>query len=296
MVIQDRRVSRRQSEEYRGKVGLLRQTWFFLPSRSARQGAHGLDRLKLLRGNDSEEIAVADNFLHTRHFFDAGNIDIDKARAVARRPNNAGVNHARRPEILHISLATRHLGRNIDARNGTSHDFEARWVLQRRLRLCLNVQELIRHQFTVPELPAIVGNNNASGSLDPLGRHFQPSPGLIDQERAHLGGGIENGRPAVLQGMTAGGVAFIRRKTGIGSDQLERLEIDIELLGRDLQKRRLDALAEFGLARENRDGVVGTDADPGIEKRAAFETSRKIGRCRLLAARGRVLSDRTADR
>jgi hypothetical protein len=45
-----------------------------------------------------------------------------------------------------------------------------------------------------------------------------------------------------------------------------------------LQQRGLDALAELGLAGENRDGPIGIDANPGIEKWRLLQAAGQLGR------------------
>ena len=80
--------------------------------------------------------------------------------------------------------------------------------------------------------------------------------------------------------MAAGGVAFVGGAAGIGGDDLDRLEGNIELFGGDLQERGLDALAEFDLAGEDRDRAVGVDADPGVEIGRSCEAARRLWRRR----------------
>jgi hypothetical protein len=47
--------------------------------------------------------------------------------------------------------------------------------------------------------------------------------------------------------MAAGGEALVRRARRIGGDQVQIMRRDFQLLRRDLQDRRADALAELGL-------------------------------------------------
>jgi len=78
----------------------------------------------------------------------------------------------------------------------------------------------------------------------------------------------------VLHRLAARRVAFVRRACGIGSDERDARRLDDELLGRDLDQRRLDPLAELRLAGEHRDRAVRIDANPRIEQRIVLEASR----------------------
>ena len=103
-----------------------------------------------------------------------------------------------------------------------------------------------------------------------------------DQDFARLRRGVADRRAAVLHRMTAGRVAFIGGQCRICGDEMDRLGRDDQLLGGELNERCLDALAELGFAGEDRDLAVRIDADPGIEHRRFFETSRQLRSARRL--------------
>jgi hypothetical protein len=65
--------------------------------------------------------------------------------------------------------------------------------------------------------------------------------------------------------MAAGRIALVRCARSIGRDQPQAIDRQGEFLGGDLQQRRLDALSQFGFARENRNAAVTAEPDPGIE-------------------------------
>ena len=56
--------------------------------------------------------------------------------------------------------------------------------------------------------------------------------------------------------------------------QVVLIEGDVELVGHDLAERGARALAEVGLADEERGGVVGTDDDPRIELHGSRDRDR----------------------
>ncbi len=72
----------------------------------------------------------------------------------------------------------------------------------------------------------------------------------------------------------------------VGGDDLQRGKGNVKLLGRNLLKRRLEALAEFGLAGEYGNAAITVDPDPGIEIGRRFQTA---GRARRGSRSGRVL-------
>ena len=62
-------------------------------------------------------------------------------------------------------------------------------------------------------------------------------------------------------------------RAGVSGDETELAEIGVQLLGGDLQQRRLDALSELGFAGKDGDRTVSVDADPRIEKRRLLEAA-----------------------
>src|SRR5436190_21221361 len=81
---------------------------------------------------------------------------------------------------------------------------------------------------------------------------------------------------AVLHRVAASGVALVRRQRGVGGNEFDRLHVDAELLGRDLEDGGLDALAELRFAGEDADLAVGADLQPRVELRGAIERAGEL--------------------
>src|SRR4030095_3560636 len=66
---------------------------------------------------------------------------------------------------------------------------------------------------------------------------------------------------------------FVRRARRVRGDELDLRRRDRKLVGGNLDERRLDALAELGLAREHGDRAGPVDLDPRVEERRIPEAS-----------------------
>src|SRR3984957_13632398 len=119
-------------------------------------------------------------------------------------------------------------------------------------------------------------------------RHIETPGRLRDQKLAGLRGRVEDRGAAVLHGMAASRIALIGGTAGIGGDDRQRLEGNIEFFGGDLLKGSLEALTEFGFAGEHRDAAIGVDTNPGVEKWRFLEAADPLGRMRR-SRRGLVL-------
>ena len=197
------------------------------------------------------------------------------------------MHHAVGAEILHEGFAAGHLGRNIDAWNAPVQEFVLGGILQHRLRRRLHMQHFARHQIAIGEMPAVGRDDRAAIRRHLLGGDACALRRLRDQKPPHLRRGMHDRGAGILHGVAAGGVAFVGGARGVRRHDRQPGKIGIQLLGGDLQQRRLDALPELGLAGEHGDGAIGIDANPGIEKRRLLETARKWRRRSGLRRRSR---------
>ncbi len=78
--------------------------------------------------------------------------------------------------------------------------------------------------------------------------------------------------------MAAGGVLFVGGQAGVGGNDSQRFESNIQLLSRDLLESSLESLAKFGLAGEHRDAAVGINTNPGIQERRLLQAAGKARR------------------
>ena len=143
------------------------------------------------------------------------------------------------------------------------------------------MQHVVRDQIAIAEALSVRRDHGRIFGVEIFGRQIEPPRGFRHQQRAHLGCRMLDRSAAVLHRMAAGGVAFIGGAPCVGGDHLDGFKGNVELFGRDLLERRLEALAKFDLAGEGRDAAVGIDPDPGIEIGRRREAAR-----RLLCRRG----------
>ena len=87
---------------------------------------------------------------------------------------------------------------------------------------------------------------------------------------------MADGSRAILHGQAAGRVALVGGARRVRRHQRDALGCQPELIGGNLQQRRFHALAEFGLAGEDRHRAVCIDADPGIEHRLVVQGPRQL--------------------
>ncbi len=160
------------------------------------------------------------------------------------------------------------------------------------------MQALRRNQFAITEAAAVGSDDGRVLRFQLCGRHAGARCGFGDEELPHLSGGVHDRRAAVLHGMAAGGIAFVRGQRRVGGDKRDAVEIDVELFRGDLHERSLDALAELGFAGEDRDRPVCVDADPGVEIRRLLKAAgerrrvhcRRRGRRRCIVLRQHLVN------
>ncbi len=114
--VEDDVILRRQLLQHGRHIRLGRQSRRLGPARRRGERLHRRDGLPLPRGDYGEEIAVAQNFHHARHRLDRRAVETVQPRAIARRPDDPGVQHPRQAQILDIAGPAGHLAGDIDPR------------------------------------------------------------------------------------------------------------------------------------------------------------------------------------
>ena len=180
-MLEDGHVLRRQRSQDARHIILPRQACGLAPCRRHRERPHRLDRVEFLGGDDGEEIAVAHHFDHAGHFFHRGRIARGYLGAIARRPHDAGVDHARQPQVLHVSGTAGHLGGNIHAWHRLTHDLVSGWILQPGFRLRLHMQHVASNQIAITEMLTIRCDHSTIVGPEILRRQFEAAGGLGDQ-------------------------------------------------------------------------------------------------------------------
>ena len=97
------------------------------------------------------EAAVAHHLHHARHLRDGVDVGGLEPRAVARTAHDAGMQHAGQAHVLHIGLAARDLGGDVDARQVRGRSARAPPLAARHVGLGLDLQRQRRGEFAVAE-------------------------------------------------------------------------------------------------------------------------------------------------
>ena len=139
------------------------------------------------------------------------------------------------------------------------------------------MQHIFPDEFTIRQTFAIRCDHRTVCRPQILGRQTKPPCCFCNQQFARLRRRILDRGAAVLHGVAACRIALVRGQARVRRRHLEGFKGNVQLLSRDLLKRCLEALTEFGLAREHLNPAIGVDADPRVE----------IGRCLQAAGRGR---------
>ena len=274
-IVEDRHLLRRQATDRLAHV-FCRQLGARPVPAGRLQALQCLDGLPLLRRQHGGEPAVTHHLHDPWHLGDGVDVGGLEPRAFAGTARDAGMEHAGQPHVLHIGNAARDLGRNIDAGQVRADQTHA-LLAPRHVRFGLDMERQQRGQFAVAQAVAVRRMGRAIVQLDLLDGD-QPAPRrCLGQQDAHVGGGIEDGRAAVLHRMAARGDALVGRACGIGGYKLDAGWRHRKLVRRNLDQRRLQSLAEFRLAREHRDMSVGVDADPRIEQGEFVEVAGQGG-------------------
>ena len=155
------------------------------PLRALAQSFPRLDRLFLALGDDAEEGAVPHHGNHARDRLGGGFVGAVELRAVARRTYHPTMQHTRRAHVLHKHQAAGDLRRDVETRNGFSHDLMARRRLRGGLRGRFPIE--IGIEFGVTDFAAVRRRNDAVGDLQLIRSNAKPRRCEVDQYGACLG-------------------------------------------------------------------------------------------------------------
>ena len=214
---------------------------------------------------DRDEVAVADD-PGAGEFFGPGRVDALERRAVGRRPEDRGVEHAGQPDVAGESGLARDLGPGVGAQRRLAGDavlgvvLDGGLVLQADLDLApadeLGVRRLFGRVLRVVD-GAVLGEEGVLGDAEARG-------GQLEEDAAGFGRRLPQGRPEVLGAARAEGARVVGAEVRVAHDHVHRVERDVELLGQHHGQRGDDALAHLDLAGEAGDAAVGTDLEIGV--------------------------------
>jgi hypothetical protein len=214
------------------------------------------------------------------------------------RPDHAAVQHARQPHILQIDVRSEDFARQIDARDGFTHDA----VCVRVFYLCgfrdRAVQLLTVEQLAVRYAPVLAAHADRTvGRDEPVGTDAEVRRGEIEQREPPFRSGLAHGDRTDAERCAAGRIALVRRRARIGILHTDARERRVEFVGNDLCDRRRDARAQFDFAEVDGDDAGAIDRKPAVDVgrqagsadgiRFGDRRPGRLGRRRLRERRGR---------
>ena len=186
--------------------------------------------------------------------------------------------------MLQVNVFAAHFVRNVVSRGALADQLVIRDRFQRRRSGECEAERLIADQFAVCD-----GTRAARRIFHPDGtaRYRQALDGRVEffrrkleQRLARLGGCRANCGASTSDGRTRVCATLIRRDVRIETDRADLAHVQVELFGRDLQKRRRRALPELDVADVDGRRVVGVDGEPCINLFWIGRTSRQAARDR----------------
>ena len=249
------------------------------------------------RRDDAEEVAEADD-LRALDVLDRALVDRDDLRrravavgALAARPHDAAVEHARDADVVDVGRLAGDLVRDVDPRRARADDLvladrlrarRARDGLGRRRRVAggreardLDVEQLVADQRAVGDglaaarddalldREARLRRRRGSSRRGRAARSSRPRPRHGSACRPSARPGCRRSRPGSASRSCRG------RSASSG-------EAHVELLGRDHQQRGRRALAHLDLADLQAGRVVGVDREPRVDRDLVERAARRV--------------------
>ena len=267
--VDNSRVARRLFAQVVVEIVLRRQTWARGPYDF--QLGRRLDRLPLLLAHHADEVLADDHFHQSRHAADRSLVDARDRCADRRRADDAAVQHSWNADVVdELERACRHL-RHVDARHRRPHHLPVGDRLARGVRVHGDVEPFAANELAVADAFAGIAfdADNTVARRKPIDRDAEPLGREAQQRFTSCRGGlrqvslVEVGRRRLAPGR--GSLVGTDRRVAL--NELHPRDRHRQLLGDELNLRRVHALAELALAGIRGDAAVGADGEPRIELR-----------------------------
>ncbi len=259
-----------------------------------------LDRVLLVRCDDADEVALADDAraldLLDRALVDLQRLVDDAVRPLAPRPHDAAVQHPRQAELMHVRVRPGDLRRRVLPLHALADQLVLGDRLQRRPAGVRRLEGLAAEQLAVGDLLRRVGGDRDDPRLDlqlrdgnAESRRREP-----EQDGSCLGRGLAHLRPAARDRVASRREALVRRDVGVPRRGLDLVDREVELFRRDLKKTGRRA-GDVDLAEGDRGGVVRVDGNPAVDQGRVWRTGGDGGVRALRRAGERRAEEAEAD-
>ena len=174
-----------------------------------------------------------------------------------------------------------HLERKIDSGHGLPNVAVKTRVFGGNGACGFALERATEHQIPVGERLSCGGRNDTVLHLQRVNRERPFFSRQGQQNMTHLGAGVLNGCGAIGHGKGTGRHPLIGHQARIARGDANPRDVHIQLLGTHLANRGEHALAQFHLAHQQRDGLIGVDSEPcaqcAIRLQVPWQTHRLVG-------------------
>ncbi len=264
---------------WRGRIGTQRRLYVLqVGQRRHRlpgdfQLRRGLDRIFLAFGDDTDEVADADNRdepgdVAHRSLIDrdqAGADEIAGVDAGIGRTDNAAVQHARYAQVVNVDQLAGCLRRQIDARDGLPDDGVGAGGLDRNVVGEFKPDGFARYQFAIADAAIVPSADQAVFDGELFNRNLQPLRGARGQKLSRLRCRLAQRYGGDLDRLAGNRRALIGHQRRIAQHDDDSRKGHVEFLGDDLAECGADAGAEIDMPVIGGDRSVGGDPDEGFE-------------------------------
>ena len=178
-------------------------------------------------------------------------------------------------DIVQIAGSAEHLVGQIYARRRLACDPSGARVLHRHVIRRVTVEQLLVGFCPIGADLAFRSDEGPVDDVDRLAGDAGPLRHDGQHDRPRRGTCITQCAAAVRHRPAAGGDTFVRTHIGRGRLHLDPRERHVEFIRGDLGQRGEDALADFDLARADRDPAISMELDPLRQASVAVQTTRQ---------------------
>ena len=230
--------------------------------------AHGPDSTPLGLCHHCQEVSLAHGTQEALHLACFAVVERHQRRTQVIGADDAGVQHARQTEVVHIREFATHFGGNVHTRDRLAHHLVFARLLRDDFLVHLQGERLHGDKLGIGQFLRRIGaqRHHAVQGDKVGGRRAESGRGTFDQGSTRGCTGTTQLGSALGDSQIGARNPLVRRGAGVAHHEQDALERDIKLLRRDLCERSARAGAEIDLADVDRDAAVRTDGNEALDE------------------------------